>query len=76
MAYLRNRDELALTHASKDSLIHFNMPGRQIVTDMADGAPEPAQHRLKLVDRSPTKEFGAPLLQKYHFRLRPCAKQQ
>lgn len=76
MAYLRNPDQFALTHASKDSLIHFNMPGRQIVTGMADGAPEPAQRRSKLVERSPTKEFDAPLLQEYNFRLRPCAKQQ
>jgi len=36
---------LALAHASKDSLIHFNVSGQHIVTGMADCAPEPVQHR-------------------------------
>lgn len=35
----------ATPHASKDCLIHFNMPGQHIVTCMADCAPEPVQHR-------------------------------
>ena len=53
---------LAVPRASEDGFVHFNVPGQHIVSGIADGAPEPMQHRpgrrVRTKPEDPMQRFG------------------
>ena len=53
---------LAVPHASKNRLIHFNVSRQHVVSSVADGTPKPVQHRpsrrVRAKPENSMKRFG------------------